>query len=117
MQSAGSITNQLLNTTEGVLIANNKGEIIQINDLTAKMFGYERFELLGKKMESIIPQQNTYNNVLHLEEFNKKPYLVGRDSEMNVFAKRKDGSNFAIEISLSPCIKNGESFVIAFIMD
>lgn len=103
--------------TEGILVANNKGEIIKMNPSAEKMFGYAKNELIGKKIEALIPKRHTNTHVSQREGFNKNPHPRNMGSGMNLFAKRKDDSEFPVEISLSPFKKNDESFVIAFIID
>jgi two-component system sensor kinase FixL len=106
-----------LHATEGILLSNKNGEILQINPSAEKMFGYNKNELLGQKVEVLIPQRISHTHVAHREGFDKKPHPRNMGSGMNLFAKRKDNSEFAVEISLSPYTKNNESFVIAFIID
>ena len=103
--------------TEGILVSNNKGEIIKMNPSAEKMFGYAKNELIGQKIEALIPQRLSKTHISQREGFNKEPHPRNMGSGMNLFAKRKDDSEFPVEISLSPFKKNDESFVIAFIID
>lgn len=106
-----------LYATEGILISNKKGEIIRVNPSAEKMFGYEKGELIGKKIEVLIPQRVSHKHETHREDFNKHPHPRSMGAGMNLFAKRKDDSEFAVEISLSPYTKENDYFVIAFIID
>ena len=106
-----------LHATEGILVANKNGEIIRINSSAEKMFGYEKDELLGQKIEVLIPQRITHTHVSHREGFNKNPHPRSMGAGMNLYARRKDNSEFAVEISLSPYKKNDDPFVVAFIID
>lgn len=104
-------------TTEGILLTNEEGLILHSNKSAEKMFGYETDELIGQKIEILIPQRVRHNHVSSRENFNKQPSPRSMGAGMNLFAKRKDDSEFAVEISLSPYTKNDETFVIAFIID
>lgn len=104
-------------STEGLVLTNEKGEIIRINPNAEKMFGYEKNELLGQKVEVLIPQRFGNKHEHHRESFNKAPKPRPMGIGMNLFAKRKDNSEFPVEISLSPYTKNNEAFIIAFIID
>ncbi len=103
--------------TEGIILANRKGEIILVNPYGEKMFGYSKEELVGQKIEILIPKELKEKHVGHREQFHQNPVNrsmgVGRD----LFAQRKDGSNFPVEISLSHYKASDEEFVIAFIID
>ncbi|MBI3135731.1 MAG: PAS domain S-box protein [Bacteroidetes bacterium] len=106
-----------VHAAEGILVANQKGEIIRTNPSAEKMFGYEKDELLGQKIEVLVPQRAANAHVAHRDGFNKNPHPRNMGTGMNLFAKRKDGSEFSVEISLSPYKQNNESFVVAFIID
>lgn len=106
-----------LYATEGILISDKKGDIIRVNPSAERMFGYEKGELLGKKIEVLIPQRVADKHVAHREEFNKHPHPRSMGAGMNLFAKRKDNSEFAVEISLSPYTKGNDYYIIAFIID
>ena len=103
--------------TEGILVTNTTGEIAMINPAAERMFGYENGELAGKKIEVLIPRKFSGNHEKHRDGFNKNPQPrsmgVGRD----LFASRKDGSEFPVEISLSPFESPNGKFVIAFVID
>ncbi|MES2621535.1 MAG: PAS domain-containing sensor histidine kinase [Bacteroidota bacterium] len=103
--------------TEGIILANRKGEIILVNPYGEKMFGYKKEELVGQKIEILIPKDLKKKHVGHREHFHQNPVNrsmgVGRD----LFAQRKDGSTFPVEISLSHYTASDDEFVIAFIID
>jgi PAS domain S-box-containing protein len=103
--------------TEGILVTDTAGSIAMINPAAEGMFGYEKGELTGKKIELLIPRKFSGKHEHHREGFNKHPQPrsmgVGRD----LFALRKDGSEFPVEISLSPFESPNGKFVIAFVID
>ena len=103
--------------TEGILVTDTTGSIAMINPAAERMFGYDKGELTGKKIEVLIPRKFSGNHEKHRDGFNKNPQPrsmgVGRD----LFASRKDGSQFPVEISLSPFESPNGKFVIAFVID
>ena len=103
--------------TEGILVANNKGEIIKTNPATERMFGYNKGELIGKKVEVLVPTRHEHSHVGHREKYSGNPHARSMGAAMDLYAKRKDGSEFPVEISLSPFTASDGQFVIAFIID
>ena len=104
-------------TTEGILITNDRGEILKINPSAEKMFAYQKGELLGKKIEILVPQKFSKKHEYHRENFNVSPHARSMGADLELYAKRKDDSEFPVEISLSPYSTADEKFVIAFIID
>src|SRR3954468_1731640 len=103
--------------TEGILVASDQGEIIKTNPSTERMFGYGKGELLGKKVEVLVPSRHTHAHVGHRDKYNTNPHARSMGAAMDLRAKRKDGSEFPVEISLSPFSATDGKFVIAFIID
>lgn len=103
--------------TEGILITNQKGEIIRINPSALRLFGYENAELLGKKIEVLIPQRFAHSHVEKREHYYEHPKPRAMGKNMELYALKKDNTEFPVEISLSYYKKEEETFVIAFIID
>jgi PAS domain S-box-containing protein len=103
----------------GILVVNQQGEIILANSFLLLQFGYSSAsELIGKKMELLIPQR-FHNTHVHdrngyIENPKRRPMGLGMD---DLYAAKKDGSEFPVEVSLSNYEGGGESFVIAFVSD
>ena len=103
--------------TEGIVITDQHGEIVMINPTAAKKFGYSSNELIGKKIEALIPERFSKGHVRHRDHFNQSPHARPMGQGLKLFAKRKDGSEFPVEISLSNFSIDQNKFVIAFIID
>ena len=106
-----------LHATEGILVTNAQGEIIKINPSAEKLFGYEQGELAGKKIENLIPQRFTQKHEANRENYAHHPHARSMGAGMELFGLKKDGSEFPVEISLSPYSTERGGFVIAFIID
>jgi PAS domain S-box-containing protein len=102
----------------GILVANEKAEIILVNNFLLTQFGYDdQSELVGKKIEELIPSryhpQHTKHRDNYIQHPRPRPMGVGKD----LFAVKKNGIEFPVEISLSNYATNEGSFTIAFVTD
>jgi PAS domain S-box-containing protein len=103
--------------TEGILIADKQGKIVRVNPNGAAMFGYEPGELEYKTIEDLIPNRFRDSHVAHRKGFNQHPHARSMGGGMDLYARRKDGSEFPVEISLSPYQNSKGAYVIAFVID
>jgi PAS domain S-box-containing protein len=102
----------------GILVANAKAEILLVNNFLLNQFGYSsQEELEGKKIESLIParyhSKHVHQRDHYIENPKPRPMGVGKD----LFAVRKDDTEFPVEVSLSSYIMCEEIFTIAFVSD
>ncbi|MFY8184908.1 MAG: PAS domain-containing sensor histidine kinase [Bacteroidia bacterium] len=112
-----SLNALFLYSTEGIIIADKKGQIIKANPSSEKLFGYSENELVGLTVEALIPSRFKERHEGHRENYNKAPHPRAMGKDMTLFAKRKDNSEFPVEISLSNYKQEEEPYVIAFIID
>src|SRR5688572_28338744 len=101
--------------TIGILITDSNGSITAVNPFALTEFGYTREELLGKKIEMLIPPRFQEQHVQNREHYAKTPQTRPMGVGMDLFALRKDGTEFPVEVSLGNYHTNGDRFVIAFI--
>ena len=104
-------------TTEGIIIANQSGTIIRANPSSEKLFGYEKGELLNKKIEILVPTKFSHSHEKHRDNYNKNPHPRSMGKGLDLYGKKKSGTEFPVEISLSHYKTNDEMFIIAFIID
>lgn len=102
----------------GILVVNKQGEIILANSFLLTQFGYtSASELTGKKMEVLIPNrfhsEHVHDRNGYIEKPSRRPMGIG----MDLYAARKDGTEFPVEVSLNNYEAGGEFFVIAFVND
>src|ERR1044071_5172063 len=103
--------------TEGIIISNQSGKIIKANPSSERLFGYKNGELLGKTIEDLVPRKYKEKHEKHREGFNRNPHARAMGQNMDLHARRKDDSEFPVEISLSYYKQNDEMLVIACIID
>jgi PAS domain S-box-containing protein len=105
------------NATEGIVLTNGKGEIVLVNPAAQRMFGYNADELVGSPIEVLIPERYKPHHKNLRDGFYQQPQnrVMGHNRDLN--ARRKDGSDMPVEVSLSFYNRNNELFVIAFIVD
>ena len=101
----------------GIIVVNQSGDITNANPFLLTLFGYEEDELLGRKIEDLIPTRFHHNHLHHREAYNKNPKTRAMGIGMELFGKKKDGTEFSVEVSLSNYETNGEKYAFAFITD
>lgn len=102
---------------DAMVIVDASGKITLVNAQTEKLFGYKREELLGKPVEDLMPGRFRENHLGHREQFTRAPRLRMMGSGMELFGRRKDGSEFPVEISLSPFKSKDGILVFSAIRD
>ncbi|WP_241237859.1 PAS domain-containing sensor histidine kinase [Pseudoflavitalea rhizosphaerae] len=105
------------NATEGIILTNQKGEIVLVNPAALQLFGYDKDELLGKAIEVLIPGRFHHAHTGYREGFYKKPGNRSMGHGRDLFARTRTGDEFPVEVSLSFYRQKNEFFVIAFIVD
>lgn len=99
----------------GILVTNQQGQIVLINDFALRQFGYEREELVGEYIEQLLPKRFRDRHVGHRNHYNHHPQSRPMGIGLDLFATKKDGTEFPVEISLSQYEHEDGSFVIAYI--
>lgn len=103
--------------TIGMVVTNDEGRIISFNNFAEKQFGFTREEVLGKTVELLIPSSAHSNHIKHREDYYHNPEVRAMGHGRHLFAQKKDGSTFPVEVSLSPYTVNEHTVVIAFVID
>ena len=111
------MTSLFENATEGILLTDTSGNIILANPSAEFIFKYDKDELIGKSVEQLIPTKFHAHHGQLRKGFYKVPANRTMGSGRDLFAIRKDASEFPVEVSLSHYTRNNELFVIAFVVD
>ncbi len=102
---------------DAMIILDDEGRISIVSDQVEKMFGYSREELTGRPIEILLPARLRQRHREHREGFAREPKVRPMGIGLDLRARRKDGSEFAVEISLSPIQSASGNFVSSVIRD
>jgi PAS domain S-box-containing protein len=102
---------------DGIVGVKQEGQIVLVNVQTEKQFGYTREELLGKPIETVVPDRFRGKHRGHRAGYMSSPGLRPMGAGLESYDLRKDGSEFPIEISLSPIQTDSGSLVCSAIRD
>ncbi len=104
-------------STEGIVIVNRAGTIVEANPASERIFNYEKGELIGKSLDCLLPDRLRVKHKQFREDFHSAPSPRSMGTGRDLMALRKDGSEFPVEVSLSYTESNGQFLIMAFVID
>ena len=120
-QSTGSDQEQVKalfdHATEGIILTDDKGKIVLLNPAAFGLFQYASDELPGQSIDILIPQRFHHSHVHDREGFYQHPSNRTMGHNRELFARKKDGTEFPVEVSLGYYRQLDRLFVIAFIVN
>lgn len=102
---------------DAMILVTNEGKIALVNQQTEKIFGYAAVELVGQEVEVLLPDQLAQAHRNYRNHFSKEPKVRAMGQGKELLGKRKDGTEFFVEISLSPLTFEGSMYISAAIRD
>ena len=102
---------------DATIVADAQGRIVLVNAQTERIFGYARKELLGEPVEMLIPEPLRAAHVGHRTAYQRAPQVRPMRSGRDLTGRRKDGTEFPVEVSLSPVQVDDRVLVCAAVRD
>ncbi len=121
--SASSLTSLTVSETmltaipDAVVAVNSDGEILRLNDQAEHLFGYSGSALLGQPVEWLIPERFQEVHREHRLHYGAAPHIRRMGSGLELYGRRRDGSEFPVEVSLFPLDMGEELLVLAIVRD
>lgn len=103
--------------TDAMIIIDWEGRIIVANPTTEQLFGYPRQELIGKSMEILLPERFRQTHHFQRGDYFAQPHARAMGTGMELLGRRHDGSEFPVDVSLSPLKTEHGLLVMATIHD
>ncbi|HUY12036.1 MAG TPA: sigma 54-interacting transcriptional regulator [Terriglobia bacterium] len=102
---------------DAILVADTQGRIVRVNAQLEKLFGYQRQELQGEPLEVLLPERFRQGHQRHRDDYNAEPRSRPMGTGLELFARRRDGGEFPVDIMLSPVEGESKPLVLAVIRD
>src|SRR5271167_3742735 len=102
---------------DATLVVSEAGIVLQVNSQIETLFGYTRDELVGQPIEILVPDRQRSQHHHHRELFVAQPKVRRMGAGLDLFGRRRDGSEFPVEISLSPVMTDSGILVLSAIRD
>lgn len=102
---------------DGVVVVDTDGEIRRLNEQIVNLFGYDKMELVGEPIEQLLPERYRDDHVDYREQYVESPDRRPMGVGLPLYGQRKDGSEFPVDVSLSPVRVDGHLEVMASVRD
>jgi PAS domain S-box-containing protein len=103
--------------SQPMVVVSGNGRIVLTNRRTAEMFGYEPAEIEGQPLETLLPERFRDAHVAHRDSYFQEPRVRAMGVGMDLAGRRKDGSEFPVEVGLSCVETDGEVLAFGLIID
>lgn len=102
---------------DGLMITDENGRIRLVNSTLEEMFGYDRAEILGEHIEVLVPESVRSRHRAHRVRYRAAPHRRPMGEDLDLEGRRKDGTTFPVDVSLSPLHVGDEVLTIATVRD
>ncbi len=102
---------------DGLVMVNEQGVILRVNEQAEKIFGYARNQLVGQPIENLVPERIRQQHGTHRKNYHASPGRRPMGQGMELQARRQDGSEFPVEIALTPVQFADETLAVAVVRD
>jgi PAS domain S-box-containing protein len=104
-------------SANAIVMVNDRGQIVLVNQQTENLFGYSRDELIGQTVEILVPERFRGDHCGHRAAFTAAPQARSMGARQDLYARRKDGSEVRVEIGLNPIRTQEGLLVLTSIVD
>ena len=101
----------------GMVMVNESGRILMVNSQMERLFGYDRAEMIGQPIEMLLPERYRGKHPSQRGEFFHSPLTRAMGHGRDLFARRKDGTEFPVEVGLNPAETPEGTVVLAAVID
>jgi PAS domain S-box-containing protein len=116
-ESEFTVRTLLESASQGIIVVDPTAEIVLANRAAEDMFGYRKMELLGIRIDNLIPQPVRAQHNKEHRHFFVEPEAPPMGVGLNLFGRRKNGKEFPVEVRLSYMQANQETLAVAFVTD
>jgi len=102
---------------DAIVIVDPGGRIVELNMQAVRLFGYARTELIGELVEMLLPERFASQHVGERDRYNRSPHVRAMGTGRSMLARRKDGHELPVEISLGPYQSADGPLVVSTIHD
>lgn len=115
--STAELTTLFTFSPDALILVDQEGNIVQVNTLTSSLFGYHPDELTGLSLELLLPERFRAVHRDHRASYAAEPHQRPMGVGLNLVGRRKDGSEFPVDISLRPVLLEQRFHVVGAIRD
>jgi len=111
------LSNLFMASPDAIVVTANDGRISAVNPVAERLFGYSQTELIGNFVEMLIPERFRGQHPHHRNAYAAEPSVRPMGTGLELYGMRKDGTEFPVDIMLSPVETNGEHTVLTVVRD
>jgi PAS domain S-box-containing protein len=116
-RAAAGYRDLLESAPDAMVIVDQEGRIVLVNGQAERLFGYAREELRGQPIELLIPERFRDGHVRHRVAYVRQPRVREMGAGLELYGRRRDGTEFRVEISLSPMETESGLWITSAIRD